>query len=81
MESKETKPNKAQTTICWDCINAVPSKEKCNGCSWSIEFKPVKGWKAIPTKVAHCASHYKANNQTQEIDSFIVQKCPMFAEG
>lgn len=31
---------------CWTCQNA------CSGCSWSREFKPIKGWIAIPTVLA-----------------------------
>jgi hypothetical protein len=31
--------------ICWTCQNA------CGGCSWSSELKPVKGWKAKPTRI------------------------------
>ena len=28
--------------LCWTCLNCV------GGCSWSIEFKPVEGWTAVP---------------------------------
>lgn len=30
-------------TLCWSC------KNYCGGCSWSREFKPVKGWTAKET--------------------------------
>lgn len=37
---------------CWTCQNA------CNGgCSWSREFKPVDGWKAIPTYIQENGEH------------------------
>jgi len=29
------------STICWDCANAVGK------CSWSEKFKPVKGWTVV----------------------------------
>lgn len=53
-------------TLCWDCAKAV-----C-GCSWSIDFTPVEGWDAIPTKLT--AQH----RDTGEIDSFCVIDCPEF---
>jgi hypothetical protein len=31
--------------LCWKCQKA------CGGCSWSAEFKPVKGWTAQKTKI------------------------------
>lgn len=62
------KPKNAKhDTLCWECEN------QCGGCAWSREFKPVEGWKAIPTKVK--AEHY-GNGRC--IDSFDVRECPEF---
>ena len=48
--------------LCWDCKNAT------GGCSWSSEFKPVKGWvaKKIGKTTARPYSTYK------------VEQCPEF---
>ncbi len=63
---KNTK--KSKETLCWSCKNAV-----C-GCSWSKDFTPVKGWKAIPTKV-------RGNVEINEwIDSFLIVDCPKYKE-
>ena len=51
-------------SICWDCERA------CCGCSWSKDFKPVKGWTAIPTKMK-----LKGNQTT---GTYIVTECPDF---
>lgn len=51
-------------TICWDC------KKACCGCSWSAEFKPVKGWVATPAKIKSIQGQYQG--------SFIVHECPQF---
>ena len=55
---------KRKETICWECSNAT------GFCSWSREHKPVKGWEAIPTE-------YSEGRKT--VQSFIVQKCPLFS--
>lgn len=53
-------------TICWDCQRAT------GFCAWSHDFKVVKGWKAIPTKVQRQTAPY------DEIDSYLVLECPLF---
>lgn len=53
-------------TICWDCQRAT------GFCAWSHDFKVVKGWKAIPTKVQRRTAPY------DEIDSYLVLECPLF---
>ena len=56
---------KKHDTLCWQC-------EKAGGkCSWSKDFTPVEGWKAVPTKV-------KAAERKGYIDSFDVYECPEF---
>lgn len=52
-------------TLCWDCANCY------GGCSWSREFKPVKGWTAIKTKIP---------TNGRIINSFNVRKCPEFVK-
>ena len=47
-------------TLCWSCGRA------CGGCSWSREFKPVKGWEAVPTRIH------------DEVDSYHVIHCPKY---
>ena len=53
-------------TLCWEC------KRACGGCSWSRDFKPVRGWKAEKTKIAR----FKDANA----DSYIVKECPLFVQ-
>lgn len=54
-------------TLCWDC------EKQCGKCSWSKEFKPVNGWKAIPTKIMGGVGKYE-----RCIESFLVIECPEF---
>ena len=56
--------NTRQQTLCWDCKNAL------GFCSWSQNFEPVKGWKAIPTK--------KMIRDNLATNTFIVTECPKF---
>lgn len=51
--------------LCWSCINATN-----NGCSWSKNFKPVKGWTATPTILT------VTTGRTTE--SFSITKCPQY---
>lgn len=53
-------------TKCWHCKNSYT-----NGCSWAREFKPVEGWKAVPTSIGY--------NPTTK--SYQVISCPEFVEG
>ena len=32
-----------QETLCWSCAHAVPEEKKGRGCSWSLDFQPVRG--------------------------------------
>lgn len=52
-------------SICQDCFNF--------GCSWHEEFKAVKGWKAVPTKIMSLK-----RNKVCEIKSYQVIKCPKY---
>ena len=56
------------STICWDC------EKQCGKCDWSREFKPVEGWKAIPTKIVTRGRKYNDGM----IDSYNVYECPEF---
>lgn len=47
-------------TLCWECANAT------GGCSWSSEFIPVEGWKAVETK------------KNTLLSSYVVTECPKF---
>ena len=58
---------KPESTICWRCKNAL------GGCSWSKNFKPVKGWEAVATKID---SNYKNG-----IESYKVITCPEYRKG
>jgi len=56
------------STLCWDCDRSILE------CSWLHIDKPVDGWTAIPTKL-------RVQTKKQEahfIDSFKVEKCPLF---
>lgn len=67
-------------TLCWECKNAVPNEMDGTGCSWSKEFKPVKGWDAKKTAIhinEQCGTKYKGG----EIPSFLVRQCPCFVQG
>ena len=58
---------KKHSTLCWDCDKA------CGKCSWSKRFKPVDGWKAVPTKV-----WIGGESRHPWGDSFDVYECPEF---
>ena len=56
--------------LCWTC-------GKCYGdCSWSLEFKPVKGWKAEPTIIRNGGSF-----GCEDIPSYRVEECPEYVKG
>lgn len=57
-------------TLCWNCEKA------CGRCSWSKNFTPVEGWKAVPTKIA-CGYKY-GGVKPHIVDSFDVYECPEF---
>lgn len=52
-------------SICWVCANAVPSKVRGTGCSWSKEFRFVEGCEYV---------HKRANG----CDLYIITECPEF---
>ena len=56
------------STLCWDCANAVP--DGVRGCSWSLRFKPVKGWEAETDKVHESATYTVLSCPMFERDSF-----------
>lgn len=58
-------------TLCWGCEKA------CGRCSWSREFVPVPGWKAIPTKIYQYTSSGEHKHR-YHTDSFDVYECPEF---
>lgn len=58
-------------TLCWTCKNAVPmlfGSDYVQGCEWSIDLKPVPGWKAKKTV---CDDRI----------SYRVKTCPKFIRG
>jgi hypothetical protein len=60
------------STLCWDCEKA------CGKCSWSREFVPVKGWKAIPTKLFQYTTGKGRKRIAYYTGSFDVYECPEF---
>lgn len=52
--------------LCFSC------KKACGGCSWSTWFRPVQGWKAVPTKI---------RQGYQTVESFHIMDCPEYKEG
>ena len=68
ISSVKTTCNTAKkATLCWDC-------QLANGrCSWSDEFKPVKGWNATPTQIKS-----SAHNVYPIVHSYVVHDCPLF---
>lgn len=68
-------------SLCWTCKHAVPTlvidprtgeRNYTQGCSWSINARPVKGWIAD-------RSTMKVNNR--ECDTYYVHSCPEFERG
>ncbi len=64
MPQRAAKPN---STICWNCKNAV-----CSGCAWSRSFKPVDGWEAKRETI---------NAGGRFLETYTVRSCPQFLEG
>lgn len=64
-------------TLCWFCKNAVPNKEGTVGCSWSREFKPVKGWKARKCKNSNGDSYrvYECPELVRDADEDRIMGC------
>lgn len=55
-------------TLCWNCKRACANK--IDQCSWSNEFKPVKGWKAetIIIREGSC----------RPLPTYIIKECPEY---
>lgn len=56
-------------SLCQYCRNIT-----CLGCSWARNFKPVKGWTAIP-KTLRCSN---GESGISKVQSYIVTSCPLF---
>lgn len=52
-------------SLCWRCANSG-----AGGCSWDVEFEPVPGWTARPTRIRVATDNY--------IDSYHVEACPEY---
>lgn len=63
-------------TICWSCMHAVPCPIEGRGCSWSMEGKPVEGWKAERRDVVQ-----HAYGGLSVLESYCVIDCPSFCKG
>lgn len=75
MPNTDFKPN---TTICWNCRNAVPDAYGKRGCSWSREGTPVEGWIATPRTLYQYKSK---DDEMTEVIAFSVSDCPKFERG
>ncbi len=53
----------ASKSLCWKCSRAT------GFCPWSRDFEPVQGWEAVKTTI---------KNQSGDLDSYDVKKCPLF---
>ena len=78
-EKDRYKKSNKNEQLCCSCKNF------CFGCSWSEEFKPVEGWKAIPTKIRH-SSRKKLKDGTEEVivtydRSYRILSCPKYEKG
>lgn len=60
------------STLCWECEKA------CGKCSWSRNFKPVKGWDAKPTQIFQYTTGVGRKRYSYYTDSFDVYECPEF---
>lgn len=60
-------------TLCWHCRHAVPTKDKITGeyltgCAWSIDRRPVEGWRTCQHRM------YEAQKGGM-IHSYTVTEC------
>lgn len=53
-------------SLCWKCKHATDGRV----CEWARNFKPVKGWTAVP----HILGEYRAH-------SYYITECPKYEEG
>ena len=58
--------------LCWLCEKA------CGGCSWSKDFTPIEGWKAIPTKISSYTMLSNGRRKKYYMDSYEIHECPEF---
>lgn len=67
--------NGYKATLCWDCLNAVPSTE--HGCEWSKGYKPVEGWEAVADKSFEGSGYTVISCPKFRRDSFNFGSCRM----
>lgn len=63
-------------SLCWRCVNAVPSDDGLRGCSWSRRFVPVEGWHAERNDLKTVRL-----GVVTVCESYFVHGCPKFKEG
>lgn len=61
--------NNGANSLCWQCKRAT------GFCSWSRDFKPVRGWEAEPTLI-----NGDVKCKESKIPSYDVKKCPLFIQ-
>lgn len=67
------------SSLCWYCRRAVPSTENPNlACSWSKEFKPVKGWDAVRNDICFSVRNSDGTARHEYTESYLVYRCPRF---
>lgn len=69
-EEKSFATPKQRRTLEQPCCTC---RKFCGGCSWSKDFTPVDGWKAIPTIIHH--------GDNRDIPSFKIMFCPKYERG
>lgn len=67
---------KFRQSLCWSCVHAVPNIEKRAGCSWSLEYKPVDGWRAIRRDLPKQSGVGTYGRSREE--SYMVEQCPQY---
>lgn len=76
---EEAKQPVSVSTLCFDCVNAVPTPDGTRGCEWSRCFRPVPGWEAKRNDVRIQSGN--TNPPVRMVESYRVRKCPKFTEG
>lgn len=61
-------------SLCWSCQRAVLVYGK--SCSWAMDYKPVKGWKATRTIQKQQSTLIKSGYRLTE--SYQVEDCPLY---
>lgn len=59
-----------KNSLCWNCKRACT--DRLHQCSWSSEFKPVKGWVAEAFTIKE--------GSKKPIPSYIVKECPKYRQ-